>query len=168
MAAGQLQAVSRTVFGQVVRTATCDTCQGRGRIPSEPCERCGGSGHEMQTHELSVDVPAGIEDGQRIRVSGRGHAGEHGGPPGDLYLLVSVTPDPRFERHGTDLVTRLDVPFTDAALGAHGDDPDARGRRRAGAEARHPAGHGRCGCAAAGCPRCAGAARAATCTCSST
>ncbi len=115
---GQLQAVSRTVFGQVVRTATCDTCQGRGRVPTEPCELCGGSGHEMQTHEISVDVPAGIEDGQRIRVSGRGHAGEHGGPPGDLYLLVTVTPDPRFERRGTDLVTRLDVPFTDAALGA--------------------------------------------------
>jgi molecular chaperone DnaJ len=115
---GQLQAVTRTVFGQVVRTATCDRCQGRGRVPRHPCERCGGSGHEMQDHEVSVDVPAGIEDGQRIRVSGRGHAGEHGGPPGDLYLLVSVTPDPRFERHGTDLVTRLDVPFTDAALGA--------------------------------------------------
>jgi molecular chaperone DnaJ len=115
---GQLQAVARTVFGQVVRTATCDTCQGRGRIPEERCELCGGSGHEMQNHEVSIDVPAGIEDGQRIRVSGRGHAGEHGGPPGDLYLLVSVLPDPRFERRGSDLVTRLDVPFTDVALGA--------------------------------------------------
>jgi len=114
---GQLQELTRTVFGQVVRTATCDTCGGRGRIPRRPCELCGGSGHEMRAHEISVDVPAGIEDGQRIRVSGRGHAGEHGGPPGDLYLLITVTPDPRFERRDSDLVTRLDVPFTEAALG---------------------------------------------------
>jgi molecular chaperone DnaJ len=116
--AGQLQAVSRTVFGQVVRTATCDMCEGRGRVPQEPCEVCRGSGHEVQTRELSVDIPPGIEDGQRIRLTGRGHAGAHGGPPGDLYILVSVAPDPRFERRGNDLITRLDVPFTDAALGA--------------------------------------------------
>ncbi len=61
--------------------------------------------------------PPGIDDGQRIRLAGRGHAGSHGGPPGDLYLLVHVEPDPRFERHGEDLLTRVDVPFTEAALG---------------------------------------------------
>jgi molecular chaperone DnaJ len=114
---GQLQAVSRTAFGQVVRAMTCDVCAGRGRVPQEPCTRCGGDGRELQVHELSVDVPAGIEHGQRIRLSGRGHAGEQGGMPGDLYLLVRVTPDPRFQRQGDDLVAHLDVPFTSAALG---------------------------------------------------
>jgi molecular chaperone DnaJ len=115
---GQLQAVSRSVFGQLVRMQPCDRCQGEGRIAKTPCERCGGSGHEVERRTLAVDIPKGIEDGQRVRLSGRGHAGLRGGPAGDLYLLVHVEPDPRFERHGDDLVTRLDVPFTDAALGA--------------------------------------------------
>jgi molecular chaperone DnaJ len=114
---GQLQSVSRTVFGQVVRTQACDRCEGEGKIAETPCERCRGSGHEVEMRSLSVDIPAGIEDGQRVRLTGRGHAGARGGPPGDMYVLVMVRPDPRFERHGEDLVTRLDVPFTDAALG---------------------------------------------------
>jgi len=114
---GQLQAVSRTVFGQVVRTQACDRCGGEGRVAQTPCEQCRGSGREEQVRTLSVDLPAGIDSGQRVRISGRGHAGALGGPAGDLYVLVEVQEDPRFERHGEDLVTRLDVPFTDAALG---------------------------------------------------
>jgi molecular chaperone DnaJ len=78
---------------------------------------CRGSGQEIKSEAIAVEIPAGIDDGQRVRVSGRGHAGTRGSRPGDLYLLVSVEPDPRFERHGTDLLTRVDVPFTDAALG---------------------------------------------------
>jgi molecular chaperone DnaJ len=115
---GQLQSVARSVFGQLVRTELCDVCGGEGKIARTPCGHCGGRGHELLTRSLTVDIPKGIEDGQRIRLSGRGHAGARGGPPGDLYLLARVEPDPRFERHGEDLVTRLDVPFTDAALGA--------------------------------------------------
>jgi molecular chaperone DnaJ len=115
---GQLQSVSRSVFGQLVRTEPCDVCGGEGKIARTPCEQCGGRGHELLTRTLTVDIPRGIEDGQRVRLSGKGHAGARGGPPGDLYLLVHVQADPRFERHGEDLVTRLDVPFTDAALGA--------------------------------------------------
>jgi len=114
---GQLQAVTRTVFGQVVRTHSCDRCGGDGRVAQTPCEQCRGSGVEEQVRTMSVDLPPGIDSGQRVRVSGRGHAGARGGPPGDLYVLVEVGEDPRFERHGEDLVTRLDVPFTDAALG---------------------------------------------------
>jgi molecular chaperone DnaJ len=114
---GALQSVARTVFGQVVRTQACDRCGGDGKIATTPCEVCRGSGHEVEQRTLSVDVPAGIEDGQRVRLSGRGHAGEHGGPAGDVYVLVMVAPDPRFERHGEDLVTRVEVPFTEAALG---------------------------------------------------
>ena len=114
---GQLQSVARTVFGQVVRTQACDRCGGDGRIAQTPCQVCRGSGYEERTRTLTVDLPAGIDDGQRVRITGRGHAGGPGAPAGDLYVLVHVESDPRFERHGDDLVTRLDVPFTDAALG---------------------------------------------------
>jgi molecular chaperone DnaJ len=114
---GQLQSVSRSVFGQLVRMQACDRCHGDGKIAKEPCHVCRGSGDELRTESVTVDIPAGIEDGQRVRLSHRGHAGHRGGPAGDLYLLVSVEPDPRFERHNDDLVTRVDVPFTDAALG---------------------------------------------------
>jgi molecular chaperone DnaJ len=114
---GQLRAVSRTPFGQMVRTAVCDVCGGEGRMPREPCTECDGRGRTATVRRLQVDVPSGIEDGQRIRLAGRGHAGEAGGPPGDLYVLVRVQDDERFLRDGTDLVTAVDVPAPEAALG---------------------------------------------------
>ena len=114
---GRLQAVTRTPFGQVVRTVECDVCHGDGRIAQTPCERCDGRGQEVARRTLSVDVPAGIADGQRIRLTGRGHAGEHGGQPGDLYVLVRIAADDRFVRDGDDLVTVLDVAAPLAALG---------------------------------------------------
>jgi molecular chaperone DnaJ len=115
---GQLQSVSRTMLGQLVRSQPCDQCEGEGKVARKPCQTCAGRGRTRATRALSVEVPAGIDDGQRIRLSGRGHAGVRGGPSGDLYIVAAVQPDPRFERHGDDLVTRLDVPFTDAALGS--------------------------------------------------
>ena len=114
---GRLQATQRTPFGQVVRTVECDVCHGDGRVPQTPCQRCDGRGREVGRRKVSVDVPAGIADGQRIRLTGRGHAGEHGGPPGDLYVLVHVAADARFVRDGDDLVTVLDVAAPLAALG---------------------------------------------------
>jgi molecular chaperone DnaJ len=114
---GQLRAVTRTPFGQVVRAAVCDRCGGDGKIAQTPCKVCHGRGRKAVRNKLSVDVPAGIEDGQRIRVSGRGHAGEHGGPPGDLYVQVRVREDPRFIRNQDDLVTVVDVAAPLAALG---------------------------------------------------
>jgi molecular chaperone DnaJ len=116
--AGVLQAVTRSPFGQVVRQVACDVCGGDGRVAEQPCSRCDGRGREVRRRTLRVDIPAGIDDGQRIRLSGRGHAGERGGPPGDLYVLVHVAPDERFVRDGDDLVTVLDVPAPIAALGA--------------------------------------------------
>jgi len=95
----------------------CDVCGGEGRVPSEPCTACGGRGRRAGRKTLDVDVPAGISDEQRIRLSSRGHAGERGGPPGDLYVLVRVTEDERFLRDGNDLVTVVDVPAPAAALG---------------------------------------------------
>lgn len=114
---GRLQVVQRTPFGQVMQTVECDVCHGDGKIPQSPCERCDGRGLEVGRRTVSVDVPAGIADGQRIRLTGRGHAGEHGGPSGDLYAVVQVAPDHRFVRDGDDLVTVLDVAAPLAALG---------------------------------------------------
>jgi molecular chaperone DnaJ len=116
--AGVLQAVTRSPFGQVMRQMACDVCGGDGRVPSEPCERCDGRGREVRRRTLRVDVPPGIGDGQRIRLTGRGHAGERGGPPGDLYVLVRIAADERFLRDGDDLVTVLDVPAPLAMIGA--------------------------------------------------
>jgi molecular chaperone DnaJ len=114
---GQLRAVSRTPFGQVVRAATCDICGGDGRIARDPCNVCNGRGRKVERADVEVDVPAGIADGQRIRIAGRGHAGERGGPSGDLYVQIRLREDPRFLRDGDDLVTAVDVPAPRAALG---------------------------------------------------
>jgi molecular chaperone DnaJ len=114
---GQLRAVSRTPFGQVVRATTCDVCHGDGRVPREPCKVCRGRGRRVDRPKVSVEVPAGIATGQRIRIPGRGHAGERGGPAGDLYVLIQVREDPRFLRDGDDLVTVVDVSAPLAALG---------------------------------------------------
>ena len=115
---GQLQAVTRTPFGQMVRRMQCDVCGGDGRVAKEPCHECRGAGRTLNTRELEVEIPAGIEDGQRIRLSGQAHAGDAGAPAGDLYVLVRVQPDERFLREGDDLITVLDVPAPLAALGA--------------------------------------------------
>jgi molecular chaperone DnaJ len=115
--AGQLRAVTRTPFGQVVRATVCDACGGDGRVPREPCGACRGRGRRGERSTLAGDVPAGIADGQRIRLAGRGHAGEQGGAPGDLYVLVRVAQDERFVRDGDDLVTVVDVPAPLASLG---------------------------------------------------
>ena len=133
--AGMLQAVTRSPFGQIVRSVTCDVCGGEGKVPETPCSRCHGRGREASSHTLSVDVPAGIADGQRIRLSGRGHVGDPGGAPGDLYVLVRVTEDERFVRDGDDLVTVVDVPATVAALGARISVPTLDGAQEVGLDA---------------------------------
>ena len=115
--AGELRTVSRSVFGQVVRAMPCDRCRGEGRVPETPCEICVGAGRTAGERTWEVDVPAGIEDGQRIRISGAGHAGDPGARAGDLYVEVHVAADERFGRQGTELVTRLEVPVTTAMLG---------------------------------------------------
>ena len=116
--AGQLRAVSRTAFGQLVRTQACDVCGGDGKIPETPCTVCGGRGRQPAHRKLTVDIPAGIADEQRMRLTGRGHAGDRGGPAGDLYVLVRVAEDPNFVRDGDDLVHVLNVPAPGAALGS--------------------------------------------------
>jgi molecular chaperone DnaJ len=116
--AGRLQAATRTPFGQMVRTIACDACHGEGRVPKQPCRECRGRGRRVVKRKLEVEVPAGISDGQRIRLAGRGHAGELGAPAGDLYVLARVAEDSRFVREGSDLITVVDVAAPLAALGA--------------------------------------------------
>ena len=114
---GELRTVARTAFGQIVRTQVCDVCMGDGKTAQVPCEECGGRGRKAVRTQLEVTVPPGIADDQRIRLTGHGHAGERGGPAGDLYVLVRVRPDERFLREGNDLITVVDVSAPDAALG---------------------------------------------------
>ena len=96
---------------------TCPACQGRGEVITDPCGNCGGTGKEMKEKELSINVPAGIEDGTRIRLAGEGEAGTRGGPPGDLYIFMSVRPHEFFQRDGADIFCRVPVSMTTAALG---------------------------------------------------
>jgi molecular chaperone DnaJ len=114
---GQLQSVARTPFGQMMRSVVCDTCGGDGRLAKQPCHVCRGRGRRVAKHELSVEIPPGIADGQRVRIAGRGHVGESGAAPGDLYVLVHVADDERFHREGDDLITVVDVSAPAAALG---------------------------------------------------
>jgi molecular chaperone DnaJ len=96
---------------------TCPVCQGRGQMLDQPCTDCGGQGRRQENRTLSVDIPKGIEDGTRIRLADEGEAGVRGGPPGDLYIFISVKPHDLFHRDGADLYARVPIAMTTAALG---------------------------------------------------
>jgi molecular chaperone DnaJ len=126
---GELREVASTAFGQLVRSGPCPNCRGQGRIPEKPCEECGGDGRALRTRTWEVEVPPGIESGQRIRISGAGHAGDVAGRAGDLYVEVVVADDERFERRGQDLVAVVEVPVTRAMLGGRATVPTLEGER---------------------------------------
>jgi molecular chaperone DnaJ len=115
---GRLQSVSSSIFGQFIRTQTCRECNGAGEVVATPCPDCKGTRRRTEERTLEIDVPPGIHDGQRIRLSGEGHAGELGGRAGDAYVLVHVRPDPRFVRDGNDVISTVDLTMSEAALGA--------------------------------------------------
>jgi molecular chaperone DnaJ len=115
---GRLQSVSSSAFGQFIRTQTCPQCGGAGKVIRERCPECNGGGRVSEQRQLEVEIPAGIHDGQRIRLSGEGDAGVLGGRAGDVYVLVHVRPDSRFVRDGNDIVSTVDLTMTQAALGA--------------------------------------------------
>jgi molecular chaperone DnaJ len=115
--AGAVREVTRTPFGQMVRSGACPTCRGAGKVPEIPCPECEGRGRVLRERTWEIEIPAGIESGQRIRIGGAGHAGEAGAPAGDLYVEVVVAEDERFERVGQDLVSRAELPATRAMLG---------------------------------------------------
>jgi molecular chaperone DnaJ len=115
---GRVRQVSRSVFGEFVRAGTCPTCSGAGKLIDQPCEKCSGAGRVIEERTLEVEIPAGIHDGQRIRLTGEGHAGSAGARAGDVYVEVHVRPDERFVREGNDVYTTVDLTITQAALGA--------------------------------------------------
>jgi molecular chaperone DnaJ len=116
--AGRLQQVSRSVFGEFVRTQACPACGGSGRTIETPCTECQGAGRVLEERRLEVSIPPGIHDGQRIRLSGEGHAGAGGARAGDMYVQVHVLHDARFVREGNDIFSTVDLTITQAALGA--------------------------------------------------
>src|SRR5437763_9361989 len=116
--AGRLQRVSRSAFGEFVRTQTCPACRGAGQQIEEPCSGCGGDGRTVEERKLEFEIPPGIHDGQQIRISGEGHAGGGGARAGDVYVEVRVKPDPRFVRVGNDIFSTVALTITDAALGS--------------------------------------------------
>jgi molecular chaperone DnaJ len=108
---------------------TCPTCQGAGTVIEKPCKSCGGQGRVRREKTLSVNIPAGVEDGTRIRLQGEGEAGVHGATPGDLYIFVSITPHAIFQRDGANIYCRVPIPITTAALGGSIEVPTVEGSR---------------------------------------
>jgi molecular chaperone DnaJ len=125
--AGRVQQVTRSVFGEFVRAQSCPTCGGSGRVSETPCLECTGVGRITQEKTLDVEIPAGIQSGQQIRIRGEGHAGAQGGPTGDLYVEVRVAPHERFERDGDDVLTSVDLTIVQAAIGARVSVPTLEG-----------------------------------------
>jgi molecular chaperone DnaJ len=125
--AGMVRTVREGILGQMVSTQACSTCGGQGRIIDVYCDNCRGSGRVSEVETRVLRVPPGIESGMRLRVSGAGHAGEPGAPPGDLYVTVTVQEDPELMRDGEDLVHRMRINFVEAALGVEAEVPTLDG-----------------------------------------
>jgi molecular chaperone DnaJ len=113
---GTIRTVQRTIIGQIATNATCDKCHGVGKIPKDPCKTCRGTGVVNDTRTIRITVPAGIQNGETLRLSGMGEAVQ-GGQAGDLYVHISVAPHKTISRKGTDLYANLDIRLTDALLG---------------------------------------------------
>ncbi|HEY7738243.1 MAG TPA: molecular chaperone DnaJ [Candidatus Limnocylindria bacterium] len=114
---GERRRVSQTILGQMVNITACPRCNGEGRVIGTPCHTCKGDGRIREDRRLEVSVPAGIESGQRIALEGQGEAGPRSGPPGDLYVMVTVRDDPDLIRRGSELWAEVPVTFAQAALG---------------------------------------------------
>ena len=125
--AGAVRTVRQSLLGQMVSTQGCPTCGGRGRIIEVVCDNCRGSGRVSEVETRRIRIPAGIEDGMGIKVSGAGHTGERGAPAGDLYVRVKVEEDPELMRDGDDLIHRMRVNFVEAALGTEAEVPTLEG-----------------------------------------
>ncbi|MDR1996956.1 MAG: molecular chaperone DnaJ [Candidatus Margulisbacteria bacterium] len=114
---GRVRMVQHTILGSFEQVTTCPNCQGEGKVVSDPCPNCKGTGRERQTNKVKVKVPAGVETGIRLRVSGAGNAGLRGGRPGDLYIYIEVEDSAVFERDGQDLYSQVTLSYAQAALG---------------------------------------------------
>jgi len=114
---GQVKKARQTMFGTFAQVTACDQCQGTGKIPEKKCSKCSGAGRIKERKSLKIKIPAGIDSGQTIRITGKGEAGPQGTPPGDLYVTISVRPDIRFKRQGADIKSSQEISFPQAALG---------------------------------------------------
>jgi len=127
---GQVRHVQRSLFGRFVNTVVCNRCQGEGKIITEPCPQCRGVGRERSQRRISVTIPPGVEDGMQLHLNGEGDAGIRGGPPGDLYVTVSVLAHEFFVRQGDDIFYELPVNFAQAALGTEVEVPTLYGKTK--------------------------------------
>lgn len=124
---GQVRSIQRTPFGQIQTSRTCSRCRGEGKIFETPCKECGGGGRVNTARKIPVKIPAGVNDGQVVRVGGQGEAGSYGGPYGDLLIVISVKPHEFFTRQGNDIVCEVPITFVQAALGDEIDVPTLEG-----------------------------------------
>ncbi|GAC1413492.1 MAG: molecular chaperone DnaJ [Candidatus Doudnabacteria bacterium] len=114
---GQIKTTRRTILGTIASSAVCDRCEGSGKVPETPCSVCKGSGFKRGNKTIQVSIPAGIDNGQRIRVKGEGEAGYKGSATGDLYISIRVTPSQQFRREGFDIFKEQNITYSQAALG---------------------------------------------------
>ncbi len=124
---GQVRKVQQSIFGRFTNITTCPQCQGEGRVITKPCSQCRGSGKEKHQRSILVKIPAGVEDGCRVRLSGEGDAGARGGSPGNLYLNLAIKPHEFFLREGDDILYELPINFAQAALGTEVEIPILKG-----------------------------------------
>lgn len=115
---GQVRRTTRTPFGSFAQVSTCPTCNGTGEMVEERCETCGGSGQRQESKKLKITIPAGVDNGTRLRVSGEGDAGQKGGTAGDLYVYLFVEEDEQFRRDGINILSDLKITYLQAILGA--------------------------------------------------
>ncbi len=125
---GQVRSVQNTIFGQMQNVRPCPKCGGKGKIITNPCSACGGKGEVYKTRKVKVKIPAGIDSGQMVSVSGQGNAGKNGGPSGDLLVAVNVKKHSFFTRQGYDIVCEFPITFVEAALGAEIEVPTIDGK----------------------------------------
>lgn len=125
---GQVRSMQRTILGSMQTVTTCTACNGKGTVVKDPCGKCAGKGKIKKGRKIRVKIPAGIDDGQTISLSGQGNVGENGAPNGDLYVSVNVKPSADFKRSGFDVSYDLTISFVDAALGANVEVPTLDGK----------------------------------------
>jgi len=115
---GQIRRATRTPFGSFTQVSVCPSCNGTGQVIEEKCQTCGGSGNKQVTKKLKITIPAGVDNGTRLRVSGEGDAGGRRGPAGDLYVYLFVNEDPDFRRDGINVLSELKISYLEAILGS--------------------------------------------------
>jgi molecular chaperone DnaJ len=139
--AGQLRQTTQTIIGHFTQIAPCGRCGGTGSIVVNPCQQCHGKGRAEKEKTLTITIPAGVDDGTRLRVSQEGDAGPQGGPPGDLYVVIQVSPHPEFQRDGYNVHSVLKISYPELVLGAELDVNVLRGTEKLKIPAGTPSGH---------------------------